>query len=115
MCYNKLTLNAATETRKVTLRRQADGFGVHLSAGLPPIKVTYVKTGGMAELAGVEVGDAVMEVNGQSCTEGVEISKIMELKMLLQHTAVGSDAIEDGVGEGEDIDVRASVALQSLL
>lgn len=33
------------EVRQVTLRQKASGFGLHLSSGLPPIRVTYVEPG----------------------------------------------------------------------
>ena len=33
------------EAIKVTLRRKSDGFGIHLSGGLPPISVIFVQPG----------------------------------------------------------------------
>ncbi len=37
----------------------------------------------------MEVGDEVLEVNGQDCSKGIEVTKLMELKMLIQQVAVG--------------------------
>lgn len=37
--------NRTPETLQVTLRKRGQGFGLHLSTGLPPITVTYVEPG----------------------------------------------------------------------
>ena len=44
----RLTLRSAgklSDTLQVTLRRRGEGFGLHLSTGLPPITVNYVEPG----------------------------------------------------------------------
>lgn len=47
-----------------------------------------IVSGGEAELAGVQVGDKVLEVNGQDCSKGMDVTKLMELKMLVQQVMV---------------------------
>lgn len=71
-----------------------DGFGLHLSGGLPPVTVTYVKPGGQAEKAGVAVGDVILDVNGLNCKKKVEITRLMELKMLIQQQDLAGDNTE---------------------
>ncbi len=44
--------------------------------------------GSEAESARIVVGDIVTEVNGHDCRKGVGISRIMELKTLIQQTSV---------------------------
>lgn len=63
-----------------------EGLGLHLSGGFPPITVTYITPGGQAELAGIKVGEVILEVNGLNCRRKVDISRLMELKMLVQQT-----------------------------
>ncbi len=36
----------------------------------------------------MEVGDKVLEVNGQDCRKGIKVTKLMELKMLIQQVMV---------------------------
>lgn len=81
----------------------SEGFGLHLSGGLPPITVTYVKPGGEAGEAGVRVGDIILDVNGLNCRKKVEIAKLMELKMMVQQTSR-----KESVGK-EHINVRQSL------
>lgn len=63
-----------------------DGFGLHLSGGLPPVTVTYVKPGSQAEEVGLRLGDVILEVNGLNCRKKVDITRLMELKMLVQQS-----------------------------
>ncbi len=63
-----------------------DGFGIHLSGGLPPVTITYVEPRGEADLQGVKVGDVVLDVNGLNCRKKVDITQLMQLKMLVQQT-----------------------------
>lgn len=96
-----VSFSSFTGSRKVVLEHKKgseDGFGVHLSGGLPPVTVTYVKPGGQAEKAGVEVGDVILDVNGLNCRKKVDITQVMELKMLVQQQHLGG-------GNTEHIDV----------
>lgn len=106
VCQNKVYAICYSDFKDihVTLRHRTDGYGIHLSGGLPPISVTYVQPGTVivvvinqsdielpgseAESARIMMGDIVTEVNGQDCRKGVEISQIMELKTLIQQTSV---------------------------
>ena len=63
---------------------EADGLGLHLSGGVPPVSVVYVSPGGQAEQAGVKIGDIVLEVNGLNCQKKVEIAKLKKMKMIVQ-------------------------------
>lgn len=83
--------------RKVLLHCRKDseeGLGLHLSGGLPPVTVTYVKPGGNAEQAGLGVGDTILEVNGLNCKKKVDISQLMALKMLVQQPLAADQDID---------------------
>ena len=45
--------------------------------------------GSEAMLAGIKVGDIIVEVNGRDCRslEALELSQLMELKSLIQHVS----------------------------
>ncbi len=45
-------------------------------------------SGSEAESARIIVGDFVTEVNGHDCRKGVGISRVMELKTLIQQTSI---------------------------
>lgn len=72
-----------------------DGLGLHLSGGLPPVTVKYIKRGGQADLSGIRVGDTILEVNGINCRKKVEISQLMALKILVQQTPRDKAAEQD--------------------
>lgn len=65
-------------------KESADGLGLHLSGGIPPVTVTGLKKGGPAEVAGIGVGDVILEVNVINCE--VETSQLVALKLLHEHT-----------------------------
>jgi len=52
-----------------------------------PSYVLLSSIGSEAESARIMVGDIVTEVNGHDCRKGVGISRIMELKSLIQQSA----------------------------
>ena len=71
-----------------------------------------VPTGREAELAGVKVGDVVVEVNGRDCRNEIEIPQIMELKMLIQRVKVRG---RDGPGEEGVSDAASSGVVESIV
>jgi C-terminal processing protease CtpA/Prc len=62
----------------------ADGLGFQLSGNVPPVTVVHVKPGGQAKLAGIKVGDVILEVNGINCRKRVEATQLTDLKLLGQ-------------------------------
>lgn len=47
-------------------------------------------------MAGVDVGDVVLEVNGEDCHGKVEIAKVMELKALIQEVKIHETSAKSG-------------------
>ncbi len=52
------------------------------------VVLTLTFSGSEAESARIIVGDFVTEVNGHDCRKGVGISRVMELKTLIQQTSI---------------------------
>ena len=72
--------------RKVVLQRSSgeDSFGFHLSGGQPPITITYVKPGSIADKKGIKTGNVLLDLNGINCRKRVEISQLMKMKFMFQ-------------------------------
>jgi len=85
--------------RKVVLQRSSgeDSFGFHLSGGQPPITITYVKPGSIAERKGIKKGDVLLDLNGINCRTRVEIAQLMKMKFMFQQQRRSS--MEDQVRE----------------
>lgn len=87
-------LCTSSGTRKVVLQYRAgskDGLGLLLSGGLAPVTVTRVKPGGQAELAGIGIGDTILEVDGINCRKKLEASQFAALKALVQRSSPAGD------------------------
>lgn len=90
------------------LHHREEGLGLSLSGGHPPVTVIHVLTGGIAESAGVSVGDTILDINGLNCRKKVDISRLMELKVI-QRSMGRKDASHDY------IDVRIEYRKHQLL
>ena len=80
---------------KLVLHHREEGLGISLSGGNPPVTVTHVLTGGIAESAGVQVGDIVLDINGLNCRKKVDVSRLVELKVPIQQFPGEKDDSQD--------------------
>jgi Rho guanine nucleotide exchange factor 12 len=60
--------NHSSSSRTLTVTKDEDGYGLTLS-GDNPVFVQTVKPGGAADRAGVQKGDIIVRVNGQTATK----------------------------------------------
>lgn len=79
------------------LHHREEGLGIYLSGGIPPVTVTYVQQGGIAESAGIRRGDTILDINGLNCRKRVDVSRLMELKVLVQQVSGGRDVSQDHI------------------
>ena len=101
--------NYLSGSKQVSLKKTSEGLGIRLSNGQPPIYVTQVEPGIIitiytlivllvsldcgaigsgAMLAGIQIGDTIVEINGKNCREleSTEVSRLLQLKSLIKNS-----------------------------